>query len=710
MYLVPDSTICLYSGVDIDMNSGIQVSFNSRAHQDAYFASKLVRSNVNCHMVKKSGLLRIEAPGTTVKNCNYISFINPSFDNKKIYARITDYEFVNNGGVDPTVDITYVIDFWQSWMFDVDFESCHIDREHLSVADWNKAEINPYDQSILEFLTPESELACNSTLEKNYYDSDDVFILDGDPNNGFATYMGYLIVTSTTNMDYIDAEHSDAQTAPSTQFKNMFSFILDEGVAEIGFVYTNDFTASAITGGASGSANSMIKFSKSFETNSAITSVFDYTKVHGFNNALISNTTDGTSTLGNSFNIYWVGRRNAQKIVNLYTQFGIASSILSIVEIPFIYFASMFEITTGTSGVYQEHLKETMKTSYSRVNANNKFNASMRKLYTFPFSYMRAVATNNDVKEYHYEDFKDVADGGSDCNFGISMTPIGSTEISCRPLGYKHAYNTQDNLYLRDIPQAPYTTDSFLTYLASVAQSIIANNTLDKQDMIGMGEINVKQKKFGILGDLASGVGTTAGGLATGNAGAVSSGVSTLFGTTFSKGQADLARSMQNRAAYSQSDAYQILAGRNIGYDSEGANKPNVVYENYEATKPAYAMNLYKGASTGYSAYNKSTTFYPHITLIHVQLRDEIMNKYNDFFKCYGYNSGRFGIPRVVQYVLGVSDNDKVPHWIQVDGKDSTYIKTADMHVTSSILPVSVAIEGMFNGGVRMLRGESLYS
>ena len=711
MRIVPDSTVALYRDVDIDMVSGVQIAFSSLANQNAYFASKLVMPEVTCTVVKKTGRIRLQVAGSVVKNCNYISFINPSFDNKRIYARILDYDYINN----ECTEIAWQIDFWQTWMFDIDFETCHIDREHLSETEWGWSETNPYDQRIMEYLTPENNLACNKMLEKNYYSQDDVYILDGDPNNGFATYMGYLIVASTINMSYLDSSASDwMANRPSTMFKNLFKAILNQdestlGTAtELGFIYSNDFWGSEIEGGATSDPDYKLKFSLSF-TQPNIKNIFDYTDVTGFNNTLISDTGTELSKLGNPFNIYWVGRNGAQQIVDLYTQCGASSCILSIVEMPFVYFAGMFERSTETQGRYIEHLVETMKTSYYRVNANNKYDASMRKLYTFPFSYMRVVATNNDVKEYHYEDFNGVANGGSDCDFGISTTPIGSTEIVCKPLGYKYSYNMQDNLYLRDFPQIPYTTDAFVSYMASVAMSIISNNTLDTQDQIGLSEISVKKGYAGVIASGLAGAAQTGGGLATGNAGNVASGVGTLATVPFNIKDKDLARSLQDRAVASTQDAYNVLMGANEAADfGSRPGQKNAIYENYDATKPAYAMNLYKGASTGYGIYNKDVSFYPRLTLIHVQLRDEILKKYNDYFKCYGYTSGRFGIPRVINYVIGNHSNDDVPHWIDIDGNDTTFIKTADLHVKSSMLPVSVAIEGMFNSGVRMLKGETL--
>jgi hypothetical protein len=162
MRIVPDSTITLYGGVDID--NGEQLVFKSRANQTAYFQSKLVRAQTPCTVVRKTGRLRVEIAGSVIATCNYLSFINPHFDNKIVYARIIDYDYINN----ECVEISYVIDYWQTWMFDVTFEDMYIEREHLSQADFAKAETNPFDPTIYEFRTAEN-LPIAKELEKNYY-------------------------------------------------------------------------------------------------------------------------------------------------------------------------------------------------------------------------------------------------------------------------------------------------------------------------------------------------------------------------------------------------------------------------------------------------------------------------------------------------------------------------------------------------------------
>ena len=112
----PDSTICLYAGVDIDMNSKVSLVFQNVTNQRAYFQSKLNGQYAvisPATVVKKTGWIKVSAPMTTVKQCNYLSFVNPSFDNIVYYGAITNYDYINN----ETTGIKYVIDEWQTRMF-----------------------------------------------------------------------------------------------------------------------------------------------------------------------------------------------------------------------------------------------------------------------------------------------------------------------------------------------------------------------------------------------------------------------------------------------------------------------------------------------------------------------------------------------------------------------------------------------------------------
>ena len=183
-------------------------------------------------MVRKTGFIRIEInnqlPATTLKTCNYISFVNTNFDNKEVYARILDYDYVNN----ETVDIAYGIDYWQTWMFDVTFKDSYIEREHLSETLFNLAETNPYDLRIMEFRTSES-LPIAKDIEKPNYEIGSALTYDGyklgdalidSQNITNPDVLGVLVKLSEIDFSDLDTNVQAGSIAPSTRFR---SYLID---------------------------------------------------------------------------------------------------------------------------------------------------------------------------------------------------------------------------------------------------------------------------------------------------------------------------------------------------------------------------------------------------------------------------------------------------------------------------------------------------
>ena len=226
-YIVPDSVITLYNNVPITNQE--QIAFKTLAQQKAYFATKILRSKVNCSYVRRNGRLKIEDGMGLMLNCNYISFRNPSFENKTIYARVIDYAYINN----TTVEIQYVIDWFQTFMFDVTYEDAVMDREHLSVADWNKVEANPYDRSVYEMFTPEP-LPVTKEMEKPY-----VIPSDGSnellPNTPLSSQDYAYTQLFTGNPDKAicmlisDFDYSELQLSDLTDFWSNFDYIYTSG-------------------------------------------------------------------------------------------------------------------------------------------------------------------------------------------------------------------------------------------------------------------------------------------------------------------------------------------------------------------------------------------------------------------------------------------------------------------------------------------------
>lgn len=145
----PNSTVTLYKSIPI--TDGQQIVFGSRAAQRSYFNKNVLAARVDCSYIKRNGTIRLQYTTSVVSQANYISFTNPAFENKTFYARITDYDYINN----VTTEIRYDIDYFQSFMFDVQYFDGLIEREHMTESDWQLVDANPFRNDVYELLTAE---------------------------------------------------------------------------------------------------------------------------------------------------------------------------------------------------------------------------------------------------------------------------------------------------------------------------------------------------------------------------------------------------------------------------------------------------------------------------------------------------------------------------------------------------------------------------
>ena len=126
-YIAPNTWITLCKNVPLDASYDHQITFANVAAQRAYFLSKkFVELSANSYQRAMSNKLRIACTMEQAVQCNYLYFSNDSFENKWFYAFITGWEYINN----VTTEITYEIDVFQTFWFDVDIKPSFVEREH----------------------------------------------------------------------------------------------------------------------------------------------------------------------------------------------------------------------------------------------------------------------------------------------------------------------------------------------------------------------------------------------------------------------------------------------------------------------------------------------------------------------------------------------------------------------------------------------------
>lgn len=136
-YIEPNTTIKFLVGVPFDPTYENTMYFANAAEQEAWMLNKtLYTFDRNSYQRVSRGRLKVgwvaDALGSSVINqlysSNYMMFKNTNFENKWFYAFVTNVEYVNNN----TVEVNYVIDVVQTWLFQFRFNQCLIEREHTT--------------------------------------------------------------------------------------------------------------------------------------------------------------------------------------------------------------------------------------------------------------------------------------------------------------------------------------------------------------------------------------------------------------------------------------------------------------------------------------------------------------------------------------------------------------------------------------------------
>lgn len=682
MVIQPNSTIALYSGVEI--SEGEQLVFSSKAKQTEYFDSKRALVVNDCANNKKTGRLRVPGSFLIISTCNYMSFINPSLDNKVIFGRIIDYFYINN----ECAEITYQIDFWQTWCFDVTFRSSYIEREALSKALYDLSLVNPYDPSILEFRTTEN-LPVGKDLEKSYYTfGTDNVNYDGlyaaetlCAALGITNNSGALFVFSDIDLEGIDQAQAQATLPLATLLQHLRNlqgyqssfYILSPAVNK--YLYQQYPTTFLDDTGVWAGSN--------------------------WNNATLGQLTPGTSNVRPPVSYIYI--EGAVDYGNTPTGVMTPQSILS----DFLMFFTQKKCLDNILGIYNLPVGMAMfsgSVSQSPIHVTQHTNKALqvesKKLCCYPFSYLRAVSPSGDIKELRYEDFKDVQTGGNDCNLGLCLDITERPFLIAAPLKYKDIgaaphnptvdMNVREGLVLNQFVTLPYSISAFELQIAALSNNIIGNNTTDYS-------YEIQQKQLDNYRQAASATAEGVGTIISALKGDVASTVQGIVNTSFSATQAELTANRNRNEFQMSEDAYKAMAG--------DRSPDNAVIKSLSYGRPAYVSNQYHQIN-GDGVINTNVNSFLDIIYEKVSMLPAIYQAYDEYFKRYGYKSGQVHIPRVINFMHGSNVDAELPHWSTIDGKECTYIKTADMRIDHAMLPVSQTIKSMFDSGILFIKGD----
>lgn len=135
-YIQPDATILICQDVPLNASYDNTLTFYDEngnwdyTAQYNYFASKTTQAMTKEHysvVRERQGVLRVEGDVSLWQKVDYMVFTNKNFGGKHFYAFINRAEYINPN----TTFLYFQIDVMQTWLGDLVFEDCVIEREHV---------------------------------------------------------------------------------------------------------------------------------------------------------------------------------------------------------------------------------------------------------------------------------------------------------------------------------------------------------------------------------------------------------------------------------------------------------------------------------------------------------------------------------------------------------------------------------------------------
>ena len=127
MNYTPQTEVHLLSNVPFNYNYNNVMDFKNKNDQTTYFLnkSKIQFADLTYQRVNNNSI-NLEIAYEDLYDVNYMMFQNDKIPGKWFYAFITGYDFVS-----PKVTrISYQIDCYQTWLFEMQWQSTYVEREH----------------------------------------------------------------------------------------------------------------------------------------------------------------------------------------------------------------------------------------------------------------------------------------------------------------------------------------------------------------------------------------------------------------------------------------------------------------------------------------------------------------------------------------------------------------------------------------------------
>lgn len=127
-YVIPSTDIQFFDRMNLTPDYTNSLYFATSSERDTYFDSaRKTATAASCTYQRENrNFVRVEIPISTIYNCDYMRFRNPSFENKWFYAFVLEVNYINN----ITTEVRYQIDPLITWMGTFELQECYIERQH----------------------------------------------------------------------------------------------------------------------------------------------------------------------------------------------------------------------------------------------------------------------------------------------------------------------------------------------------------------------------------------------------------------------------------------------------------------------------------------------------------------------------------------------------------------------------------------------------
>ena len=105
-----------------------QLTFSNATAQLSYFNSKIFKTLDNYTYIKHDNIIKVGLNIDEIIGCNYLFYRNQGFSNKYYFCYITNMEYVNEN----VTSISFETDCWQTYQFNLTFNPCFVEREHVN--------------------------------------------------------------------------------------------------------------------------------------------------------------------------------------------------------------------------------------------------------------------------------------------------------------------------------------------------------------------------------------------------------------------------------------------------------------------------------------------------------------------------------------------------------------------------------------------------